>query len=258
MTQQPTQIHDAVREYYASRLKSEESCCSSSAEDSSCCDTNDNPFHQVELLMDLPEDVANFTMGCGDAISLAKVQPGETLVDLGSGTGLECFIAGRQVGSDGHVIGIDMTPQMLEKARETAQRLDVSNVEFRQGYIEALPIDSSTVDVIISNCVINLSPDKPAVFAEMARVLKPGGRIAISDIVTKGEISAEQRKDMQLWSACASGAIPMDDWTNTLTSLGFVNIDIEPRTENDAKNREWLDQITEGEPFSALISAVKA
>ncbi|NUM45791.1 MAG: methyltransferase domain-containing protein, partial [Anaerolineales bacterium] len=190
---------------------------------------------------------------CGDAVSLAALQPGETVVDLGSGGGLECFIAAKQVGETGHVIGVDMTPEMLTRAREAGKRMGLENVEFREGYIEMMPVEDATVDVIMSNCVINLSPDKARVLAEMHRVLKPGGRIAISDIVTKGQIPELLKANMELWSACASGALPVAEWEGGLRELGFTDIQVVP----NGQTHEWLSKLPVGMPYSAAITARK-
>jgi SAM-dependent methyltransferase len=150
------------------------------------------------------------------------------VLDLGSGGGLDCFLSARQVGETGHVIGVDMTPEMLERARQAVRRLDVQNVEFRQGYLEALPVEDSSVDVVISNCVINLSPEKPKVFGEIFRVLKPGGRISVSDTVTNRPVSDEQRTNMQDWCGCTSGALPYDEYVSELRAAGFVDIQLQP------------------------------
>jgi SAM-dependent methyltransferase len=225
-------IHSAVREHYASRAISSTSCCGPSDQASDCCGS-ESSFYNPDLIANLPEDVADFSLGCGDAVSLAALQPGEVVVDLGSGGGLECFIAARQVGGTGHVIGVDMTPEMLARARQAAERMGLWNVEFREGYIEDMPVENESVDAIISNCVINLSPDKSLVLREMHRVLKPGGRIAI---------------------ACASGALPVDEWEVGLRGLGFVEVSIEP----NGQTHEWLSKLPIGMPFSAAITARKA
>ncbi|HRJ57966.1 MAG TPA: methyltransferase domain-containing protein, partial [Anaerolineales bacterium] len=166
MTQSPTPIHDVVREHYAERIKSNASCCGSS----DCCTTDSN-LYPTDLLATLPEGESSISYGCGDPITLASLEPGQTVLDLGSGAGLDCFFAAKKVGETGKVIGVDMTPEMLERARSSAKRMSLTNVEFRQGFIEDLPVESGTVDVIISNCVINLSPDKSKVFNETFRVL---------------------------------------------------------------------------------------
>jgi SAM-dependent methyltransferase len=246
-------VRESVREFYAERARNNDTCCTPTAGKSSagsCC--SDNPFHDEQLLVGIPDDVANFTLGCGDAVSLAHVQPGETVIDLGSGGGLECFIAAKQAGERGHVIGIDMTPDMLSKAWANAARMKTATVDFRFGYLEALPVQANTADVIMSNCVINLSPDKPQVFREMFRVLKPSGRIAVSDVVATGELSEEVRQDMTLWGGCYAGALAMDVYAAQLRDAGFVNVKI------DQKNGAADDvPALKGIIFSAAITAVK-
>src|SRR5688500_4945870 len=168
MTQTSTPIHEVVREHYAERIKSNASCCGPS----DCC-SSDSSLYPADLLATLPEGESTVSYGCGDPITLASLEPGQTVLDLGSGAGLDCFFAAKKVGEAGHVIGVDMTPEMIERAGSSAKRLNIQNVEFRQGYLEDLPVESNTVDVIISNCVINLAPDKSKVFGEAFRVLKP-------------------------------------------------------------------------------------
>ena len=245
-------VRSAVREHYASRAVASTSCCSPSNSDSDCC-TTESSFYDPDLIASLPEDVADFSLGCGDAVSLAALQPGEVVVDLGSGGGLECFIAAKQVGTSGHVIGVDMTPEMLTRARQAGERMGLANVEFREGYIEELPVEDASVDVIMSNCVINLSPDKSLVLREMHRVLKPGGRLAISDVVTNGQIPKVLQLNMELWSACASGALPVAEWEEGLKSLGFAEISVVP----NGQTHEWLSKLPVGMPFSASITARK-
>ncbi|HLE62161.1 MAG TPA: arsenite methyltransferase, partial [Pyrinomonadaceae bacterium] len=204
-----TPIHAAVREHYAERIKNNASCCGPLGQTqdaaASCCSA-DSGLYPAELLATLPAGESTVSFGCGDPVTLASLQPGQTILDLGSGAGLDCFFAAKKVGETGHVIGIDMTPEMIERARSSAKRLDINNVEFRQGYLEDMPVDSDSVDVIISNCVINLSPDKPRVFGEVFRVLKPGGRLAVSDIVTDGPLPASIKQSLSAWAGCVAGA----------------------------------------------------
>jgi SAM-dependent methyltransferase len=248
MQNDPESILTAVRTHYAARAVQADSCCG----DGDCCES-DVTFYSADETLALPEDVASFSLGCGNAVGGADLKPGETVLDLGSGGGLECFIAARAVGPAGRVIGVDMTPEMLTRARASADRMGLSNVEFREGYIESLPVEPGSVDVIISNCVINLSPEKSAVISEMQRVLKPGGRLAISDVVAGRAVSAEARGDMQLWSSCASGALSVTEWERGLLEMGFENIRIAARLGDDS----WGEIIPDAELFSALITAKK-
>jgi SAM-dependent methyltransferase len=238
------EIRDNVQEFYADRARNSSSCCG---------DASQNLLYESDLLSDLPDDVVNFTLGCGDPITLAQLQPGEVVLDLGSGGGLDCFLAAKQVGEDGYVIGIDMTPEMLERATAAAQRMGIENVEFRQGYLEDMPVDNDSVDVVISNCVINLSPDKPKVFAEMFRTLKPGGRVSVSDIVTSGELPEAIRKDMLAWGACIAGALEMDEYIQGLEQVGFEDVSLVAKTGEG----ELLEGIPENSLFSASITARK-
>ncbi|MGA2503796.1 MAG: arsenite methyltransferase [Anaerolineales bacterium] len=243
MTQDPATIRESVRKHYAEEARSGSSCCSGS-----------NGLYPASLLTTVPDDVANFSLGCGNPFGIAALQPGETVLDLGSGGGLDCFLAARQVGESGHVIGVDMTPEMLERARLAATRLAIKNVEFRSGYLEKLPVDDATVDVVISNCVINLSPDKPQVFREVFRTLKPGGRVAVSDVVTDGPLPEELHKDMEAWGACVAGALDVVDYITGLTVAGFTNVKVQPK--GDAS--ESIDSAgLNGKIFSATITALK-
>jgi len=246
MTRSPDIILTAVREHYAARARSSDSCCADS-----CCG---DQLYDPQLLTDLPSDVANFTLGCGNPISLAQLQAGETVLDLGSGGGLDCFLAARQVGETGRVIGVDMTPEMLERARSAAMRLGATNVEFRQGYLENLPVADASVNVVISNCVINLSPDKPQVFREVFRALKPGGRVAVSDIVTNGPLPQMVQNSLEAWGACVAGALDVKDYTRGLTDAGFVDVRVQSR--DDAGR--VLSALPIGAPVSAAITARKA
>lgn len=225
MTQTPTPIHEVVREHYAERIKSNASCCGPSSSD--CCST-DSSLYPSELLSTLPEGESTVSYGCGDPITLASLQPGQTVLDLGSGAGLDCFFAAKKVGESGRVIGVDMTPEMIERARSSAKRLDIQNVEFRQGYLEDLPVENNTVDVIISNCVINLSPDKSKVFGEAFRVLKPGGRLAVSDIVTDGPLPESIKQSLSAWAGCVAGAIEAGDYIGMMKAVGFTEVIVTP------------------------------
>src|SRR6185503_19935622 len=216
-------IHEAVREHYAERIKSNASCCGSD----NCC-SSDSSLYPADLLATLPEGESSVSYGCGDPITLASLQPGQTVLDLGSGAGLDCFFAARKVGETGKVIGVDMTPEMIERAHGSAKRMDIQNVEFRQGYIEEMPVESDSVDVIISNCVINLSPDKSKVFREAFRVLRAGGKLAVSDIVTDGPLPDSIKQSLSAWAGCVAGAVDAKDYISMMQAVGFTNISVTP------------------------------
>jgi SAM-dependent methyltransferase len=223
MIQNPDTIHEAVREHYADRIKNSASCCGTDA----CCSPN-NSFYPEQLLTTLPTDISATSYGCGDPITLAELKPGQTVLDLGSGAGLDCLLAAQKVGAEGRVIGVDMTPEMIEKATANAKRVKLSNVEFRQGYLEDLPVEANSVDVIISNCVINLAPDKAKVFKEAARVLKPGGKLAVSDIVTDGPLPETVKKSLSAWAGCIAGALDVNDYKAAMQSAGLKDITLTP------------------------------
>lgn len=253
-----TPIHRAVREHYAERIKASASCCGPSG----CCSTDDH-LYPADLLTTLPQTESAISFGCGDPITLASLQEGQTVLDLGSGAGLDCFLAVKKVGQTGHVIGVDMTPEMLERARASAKRLSLSNVEFRQGYIEDLPVESNSVDVVISNCVINLSPDKFKVFAEAFRVLKPGGKLAISDIVTDGPLPEAVKQSLSAWAECVAGAVEAKDYIDMMKMAGFTNISVVPVFFDKeivdgalAEMKEFADQsISREDVYKAVYSA---
>jgi len=238
-----TPIRESVREYYAAQARAGASCCGSGKA---------NLLYPEELVTGLPGEVADFTLGCGNPFTVAAMQPGETVLDLGSGGGLDCFLSARQVGESGHVIGVDMTPEMLERARASAARMGVGNVEFREGYLESLPVEDNSVDVVISNCVINLSPDKPQVFREIFRVLKPGGRIAVSDTVTNGPLAEAVKKDVQAWGACIAGALDVKEYIAGLVEAGFEDVTVTPKDDSQRMKAMPTEMV-----FSAILSARK-
>ncbi|HSG43824.1 MAG TPA: arsenite methyltransferase [Anaerolineales bacterium] len=255
----PTTIHESVREHYAERIKNNASCCGPD----DCCNPESNLYPE-NLLATLPDGESGVSYGCGDPITLASLQPGQTVLDLGSGAGLDCFFAAKQVGETGHVIGVDMTPEMIERATASAKRLNISNAEFRQGYIEDLPVDSNTVDVIISNCVINLSPDKAKVFSETFRVLKPGGKLAVSDIVTDGPLPDVVKQSLSAWAGCVAGAVEADEYIGMMESIGFTDISVTPvffdketvdSALDDMKEVEELKTISRNDVYKAVYSA---
>jgi ubiquinone/menaquinone biosynthesis C-methylase UbiE len=201
---------------------------------------------------------ADMGLGCGNPRAIAALRRGEVVLDLGSGGGFDAFLAAREVGDNGRVIGVDMTPEMLSKARRNAAQGRFGNVEFRLGEIENLPVADASVDVIISNCVINLSPDKPRVFREAWRVLKPGGRLAISDVVASTELPASMRDDPYLHSACVAGASLIGDLETWLAEAGFVEIRIRPKDESRNFIKDWVPGSgVENYVLSATIEAIK-
>ncbi|CAL8071039.1 unnamed protein product [Orchesella dallaii] len=203
-------------------------------------------------------DGANMGLGCGNPTALAALKPGEIVVDLGSGGGFDCFLAAKRVGPTGHVIGIDMTPEMISKARINAKKGKYDNTEFRLGEIEHLPVADNSVDVIISNCVVNLSTDKPQVLRECGRILKKGGRVAISDIVATSELPESIKKDLELYSGCMAGATPIDQFREGLQAAGFVDIKIDVKEATRNFIKKWsYDSGAEQYVASANIEAIK-
>jgi SAM-dependent methyltransferase len=256
----------AIRDSYGkiARDRGQSSCCSPS-----CCtpeadgaspgpsptETSQRLGYSADDLDAVPEG-ANLGLGCGNPQAIASLRAGEAVLDLGSGGGFDCFLAARAVGETGKVIGVDMTADMISLARENAAKSDLGNVEFRLGEIEHLPIADASVDVIMSNCVINLSPDKPAVFREAFRVLRPGGRLAISDVVATAPLPERLRKDLGAIAACIGGAAHIDEVEAMLADAGFEDIEISPKDESREIIREWqpgqgLDELV----ISATIQA---
>jgi arsenite methyltransferase len=234
-TVQAEEIRSAVRQQYGQFARefgqaAGSGCCApSSSSDCGCGDTASaslaSALYEADV-SELPDDVTGMSLGCGDPITLAQLQPGQTVVDLGSGGGIDCFLAARQVGPGGRVIGVDMTSDMISKARANARKINAENVEFRLGEIEHLPVADETVDVIISNCVINLSPDKPQVFRDALRVLRPGGQLAVSDIVTRVELPLEVQQNLASWAGCVAGAWVDKDYVAAIEAAGFVDVSI--------------------------------
>lgn len=223
------EIKQAVRERYAKIAEQESSCC---VPETSCCgpaqslqDISKKIGYSEEELAAVPE-AANLGLGCGNPVALASLREGETVLDLGSGAGLDCFIAANKVGRSGKVIGVDMTPEMIFKARENAEKNNYKNVEFRLGEIENLPAADASVDVIISNCVINLSPKKQEVFREAFRILKSGGRMHVSDIVLLKELPESILNSAEAYTGCVSGAIMKNDYIETIKDAGFQSVEI--------------------------------
>ncbi len=249
------EVRNAVREHYAQIATGFDmpadaaGCCG----DADCCGSE---LYEADINA-VPLDVQSQSLGCGDPITLASLQPGQAVLDLGSGAGLDAFLAAERVGPTGQVIGVDMTPAMLARANTNRDRLGRTNVSFRHGHIEALPVESDSIDVIISNCVINLSPDKPAVFREAYRVLRPGGRLAVSDMLTQGYFTAEQRGDMDSWAACISGAEDVADYVAAMQSAGFTDISVRDKAAPQIELSHALSLPMAPRLFSGVISAVK-
>jgi len=265
----PDQIHKEVQTRYgriadAFKIDVSTSCCGdNNSVGDDCCGVDDaqsDAFFKNLYTADtnwLPADVTELSLGCGDPITLAELQAGQTVLDLGSGGGIDCFMAARQVGPTGHVIGVDMTPSMLEKANINKKKVELDNVEFRLGKIEDLPVDNDSVDVILSNCVINLAPDKTAVFREAYRVLKPGGRIAVSDMVTQGNYSEEERANMAAWSGCITGAEDIVDYIASIQAAGFDDISVRDKANPDIELAQLHGNDGQTKLFSARVTAVK-
>ena len=226
-----------ISQVYAEKLQTRTSCCEG--------DCAPSPTFPTEVTESMPDGVVSF--GCGNPIATASLRPGETVLDLGSGSGLDCFLAAREVGPQGSVIGVDFTPAMVERARENTAKLGLSNVSIRQGDIEALPIEDSSVDAVISNCVINLAPDKDAVFREAFRVLRSGGRLMVSDILLTRPATSAEAENMALLTGCISGSLPAEEYADKIRAAGFENVHLDMDTPTQ-EGHFW---------FSAAISATK-
>ncbi len=242
-----------IRETYASISRGESrSCCGDGAGTVSV-----ELGYTKEKLDGIPEG-ADLGLGCGNPIAMASMKRGETVLDLGSGAGFDCFIAAREVGNEGKVIGVDMTQEMVDKARENAKKAGIKNVEFHLGEIEKLPVDDNSVDVVISNCVVNLSDDKQAVFNEAFRVLKPGGRLTISDILARIPFPDEIKKNERFIAGCVGGAVTVEELYPIIERAGFTNISIRPKDNSDEIVSGWQPGSNiEDFIFSAYISASK-
>jgi len=259
------QIKEMVRARYSGiAAESEASCCTPAT--SACCATEvvETPeakarrmsYSEAELAA-VPEG-ANLGLGCGNPQAIAALQAGETVVDLGSGAGIDCFLAARQVGPTGHVIGVDMTHEMLKKARDNAASIDADNTEFRLGELEHLPIADGMADVVISNCVINLVPDKAQVFSEAFRVLKPGGRLAVSDVINIAPLPPELQADPALLCGCVAGAAPAERIQTWLREAGFVDVRVTPKSESRELVATWASgRGVENYIASAMVEARK-
>jgi len=276
-TQEVVKIKAAVQEKYGAVARrvsgtttaAATSCCGPS---SACCGSDSDPI--TRNLYDsaqtgvLPEEAVLASLGCGNPTALAQLAPGEVVLDLGSGGGIDVLLSARRVGPSGKAYGLDMTDDMLALARANQKKSGVENAEFLKGEIENIPLPDNSVDVIISNCVINLSADKDRVLREAFRVLKPGGRLAVSDVVVRGQVPEEVRKNLLLWAGCIAGALGDSEYTAKLAAAGFTSIEIEPtRVYNIEDAREFLEQTgvdveavareVEGKFISAFVRAVR-
>jgi len=255
-------MREKVQEAYSAAAQRGCSCGSANEQDiqapiaqDSCCSkvpTQDEiytTFYPAEDLATVPSEAGEFSLGCGNPIALANLRPGEVVVDIGSGGGLDSFLAAQRVGASGRVIGVDMTDAMLERATRAAQKAGYSNVEFRKGQAESLPVQDGTVDVIISNCVINLTEDKGLVFQEAFRVLKPGGRLEVSDTVTSGPLTQQSRHNIEEWSDCVSGSLPEREYLDLIEQAGFTQV----------KSRRSVSggTLDDTDVYSVIVSAVK-
>ncbi len=265
------EIKQVVKERYgqaATRVQSGEASCCGSGSTAASCDPISSNLYSREEGATIPETALLASLGCGNPTALAQLNPGETVLDLGSGGGIDVLLSARRVGPSGKAYGLDMTEEMLALARENQKKAGVDNVEFLKGEIENIPLPDNSVDVIISNCVINLSADKDKVFREAFRVLKPGGRLAVSDIVVRGDVPPEIQRSLELWAGCIAGALRDTDYANKLRAAGFQTVDVEPTriyTEADARQSfsgkdidldRFAPQI-DGKFMSAFVRATK-
>jgi arsenite methyltransferase len=266
------ELKEKVREKYgeaALRVKTGgSSCCGSAPSSRGCVDPITSNLYDVGQEGEVPEMAIKASLGCGNPTAAAELKPGETVLDLGSGGGIDVLLSAKRVGPTGKAYGLDMTDEMLALARENQSKAGIENVEFLKGEIENIPLPDNSVDVVISNCVINLSADKDRVLRETFRVLKPGGRFAVSDVVVRGDVPAEVRHSMELWVGCVAGALRDYDYATKLATAGFDSIDIEPtRVYSIEDARQFLagegidaDAIApqvDGRFMSAFIRAVK-
>jgi arsenite methyltransferase len=269
-----TNVKEAVQERYgkaALRVKEEGArggCCGSPASPVACCDPITANLYDASQASELPQEAVLASLGCGNPTALAQLNPGEVVLDLGSGGGIDVLLSARRVGPTGKAYGLDMTDEMLALAEENKGKSGLDNVEFLRGEIESIPLPDNSVDVIISNCVINLSADKDQVLREAFRVLKPGGRLAVSDVVTRGDIPAGIRRDVELWVGCIAGALDETEYLNKLAAAGFENPTIETtRVYRVEDAREFLESksidvgeiapLVDEKFFSGFIRATK-
>jgi SAM-dependent methyltransferase len=264
-------IREVVKEKYgqaALRVSSGGSSCCGATPSSGCSDPITSNLYDQSQAQQIPEEALSASLGCGNPTALAKLNPGEVVLDLGSGGGIDVLLSAKRVGPTGKAYGLDMTDEMLALANENKRKAGVENVQFLKGEIEHIPLPDNSVDIIISNCVINLSSDKDRVFSEAFRVLKPGGRFAVSDVVTRGEMPSELRQSVLLWVGCVAGAVEENEYSTKLGQAGFENIEIEPtRIYRIEDAREFLSgqnidvdaiaPLVDGKFMSAFVRAEK-
>lgn len=248
------EIKESVKERYSKIATGEEatcSCCSGTAPD--IMEQAKSAGYTVDEIKSIPEE-AIFGLGCGNPTALAEIHEGDTVLDLGSGGGIDVFLAANKVGKEGRVIGVDMTEEMVQTAFENAEKGNYTNVEFKLGEIENLPIENDSIDLIISNCVINLTPDKLVAYQEAFRVLKPGGKILVSDLVTLGELPDDVRKSFSAWSACIGGALEKEEYLDTIKNAGFSGVEI---VESHYFSEPQMGPLLEGKILSIQVKANK-
>jgi arsenite methyltransferase len=264
-------IKEIVKEKYgqAALRGTSGSCCGAADSSGSACDPITSNLYDAAQMRQIPGEALQASLGCGNPTALAKLNPGEIVLDLGSGGGIDVLLSAKRVGPTGKAYGLDMTDEMLALANQNKRRAGAENVEFLRGEIENIPLPDNSVDVIISNCVINLSADKDRVLREAFRVLKPGGRFAVSDVVTRGEVDAQIRQNMLLWVGCVAGALEENEYRGKLVAAGFEQVEIEPtRVYRVEDAREFLSEKgldvdalapqVEGKFMSAFVRATKA
>ena len=257
MTQKPN-IKEVVREKYgqiAANVSSSKSGCGCGSASSSCCDPITSDLYNLQQQSDVPSDAMAASLGCGNPTALAPLKEGQVVLDLGSGGGIDVLLSARRVGETGKVYGLDMTDEMLELARKNASEAGAQNVEFLKGEMENIPLPDNTVDVIISNCVINLSTDKRTTLKEAFRVLKPGGLFAVSDVVVRGEVPDKIRQSVEAWIGCVAGALEETEFKQILEDVGFVEAEIEPTRYYKAEDAKgfFLDGFEDMEAISAGV-----
>jgi arsenite methyltransferase len=261
-------LQDAIKEKYANAATKARDGAGSACCGTTCCDPVTSNLYSGDETESLPAEAVRASLGCGNPTAMIDLKPGETVLDLGSGGGIDVLLSARRVGPTGKAYGLDMTDEMLALARDNQAKAGVSNVEFLKGTIEAIPLPANSVDVIISNCVINLSSDKDAVLREAFRVLKPGGRFAVSDVVVRGDVPPEVRRSMELWVGCIAGALEDREYATKLQRAGFTDVDVEPwriYAVDDArafltKSGVDVDQLApqvDGKFVSAFVRATK-